>query len=56
MPAPTYPLVPHHSQQPTSIRRIYIQNLTDLLHVCLLRGDRDRATRAWAILVNIFDA
>ncbi|WWD20637.1 hypothetical protein CI109_105113 [Kwoniella shandongensis] len=36
----------------TPIRRVYIQNLTDLLHACLLRGDLDRAKRAWAILIR----
>jgi len=47
-------IVPHDTQQETSIRGIYIQNLTDLLHVCLLRGEFERARRAWAILVSFF--
>jgi len=33
-------------------RKRYIHNLTDLLYVCLLRGDIERAQRAWAILVS----
>jgi hypothetical protein len=45
-------IVPHDTQSPTSIRGTYIQNLTDLLHVCLLRGDTERARRAWSILVS----
>jgi hypothetical protein len=49
----TYPLIPHNTHQSTSIRKIYIQNLTDLLHVCLLRGEVERAQRAWAILVCV---
>jgi hypothetical protein len=49
----TYPLIPHNTHQSTSIRKSYIQNLTDLLHVCLLRGEVERAQRAWAILVCV---
>ena len=52
MPAPTLSLAPHHSHQSTSIRKVYIQNLTDLLHICLTRGDVVRAKRAWSILVS----
>ena len=47
----TYSLRPHDPQKHESVRKIYIQNLTDLLHVCLLRGELERAKRAWAILV-----
>jgi len=46
------PLTPHHDHRPWGVRRIYIQNLTDLLHVCLLRGEVERARRAWGILVS----
>ncbi|KAK8850454.1 hypothetical protein IAR55_004372 [Kwoniella newhampshirensis] len=35
-----------------SVRRTYIQDLSDLLHACLLRGDVERAKRAWAILIR----
>ncbi len=47
------PLEPHSVHRPTGIRKIYIENLTDLLHVCLLRGELARARRAWGILVNL---
>jgi len=46
------PLTPHHDHRSLGVRRIYIQNLTDLLHVCLLRGEVERARRAWGILVS----
>ncbi|KAK4686329.1 RNA polymerase I-specific transcription initiation factor RRN11, partial [Tremellales sp. Uapishka_1] len=52
MPTAALTLVPHRDHSTTSIRRIYIQNLTDLLHVCLLRGEVERAKRAWAILIR----
>jgi RNA polymerase I-specific transcription initiation factor RRN11 len=45
-------IVPHYTKKTTSIRKAYIQNLTDLLHVCLLRRDTIRARRAWSILVS----
>ncbi|WWC65128.1 uncharacterized protein I303_107742 [Kwoniella dejecticola CBS 10117] len=35
-----------------SIRKKWIQNLVDLLHTCLLKGDIPRAKRAWSILVR----
>lgn len=34
------------------LRHAYIHSLAHLLHACLLRGDIDRAKRAWAILVG----
>jgi hypothetical protein len=37
---------------PTSIRKIYIQHLVDILHSCLSKGDHTRARRAWAILIR----
>ncbi|ORY29624.1 hypothetical protein BCR39DRAFT_531233 [Naematelia encephala] len=52
MPRNAHPLIPHETHEPTSVRRIYIQNLTDLLHVCLLRGELGRARRAWSILIR----
>jgi hypothetical protein len=54
MAGPNTPLAPPYTHQPTSVRRAYIQNLTDLLHVCLLRRDTVRARRAWSILVRIY--
>lgn len=53
MPATSWQLTPHSDYQPTSVRRIYVQNLTDLLHACLLRGEIKRAKRAWGILVGL---
>ncbi|EIW69960.1 hypothetical protein TREMEDRAFT_17734, partial [Tremella mesenterica DSM 1558] len=34
------------------IRAIYLHNLSSLFHACLVRGDLDRARRAWSILVQ----
>ncbi|KAE8541508.1 hypothetical protein D1P53_002870 [Cryptococcus gattii VGV] len=34
------------------LRHAYIHSLANLLHACLLRGDIDRAKRAWAILIR----
>ncbi|WVO17539.1 hypothetical protein L204_105234 [Cryptococcus depauperatus] len=34
------------------LRHAYIQSLADCLHACLLRGDLQRARRAWAILIR----
>ena len=53
MPPNANPLVPHSDHRSSGIRKLYIQNLTDLLHVCLLRGEIERARRAWAILVRV---
>lgn len=44
--------LPHQRQQPTSVRAEQIRRLLDLMSVCFERGDRARATRAWAILVR----
>ena len=52
MPSKPLSIRPHSAARPTSIRKAYIQNLTELLHVCLLRGELDRAKRAWSILVR----
>ena len=52
MPPLLTPLIPNHICKPTSVRGIYIHNLSSLLHACLLRGEYDRAARAWAILVS----
>ncbi|OCF45669.1 hypothetical protein I317_00572 [Kwoniella heveanensis CBS 569] len=35
-----------------SVRRRWIQNLVDALHYCLLKGDIERAKKAWAILIR----
>ncbi|WVF67923.1 hypothetical protein IAT40_002685 [Kwoniella sp. CBS 6097] len=35
-----------------SVRRRWIQNLVDALHFCLLKGDLERAKKAWAILIR----
>merc|ERR1712072_1398180 len=36
----------------TNLRREQIRRLLDLMHVCLEKGDRARAARAWSILVR----
>lgn len=36
----------------TSSKRRHIDNLTSLLHICMLRGDWPRASRAWALLLR----
>ncbi|KAK3690632.1 hypothetical protein LTR37_019076 [Vermiconidia calcicola] len=36
----------------TSLKRRHLDNLTTILHRCMLRGDWQRASRAWAILVR----
>ncbi|WRT70617.1 uncharacterized protein IL334_007615 [Kwoniella shivajii] len=41
-----------YQNQHASIRKRWIQNIIDLLHSCLLKGDIERAKRAWAILVR----
>ncbi|KAK4554587.1 hypothetical protein LTR86_008442 [Recurvomyces mirabilis] len=38
-----------HSQ---SLQRRHIDNLTTLLHSCMLRGDWERASRAWGLLLR----
>jgi hypothetical protein len=47
------PLKPSYA--PLSVvtnRRIYIQNLVNILHLSILKRDWERAYRAWAILVS----
>ncbi|KAK5138196.1 hypothetical protein LTR08_004891 [Meristemomyces frigidus] len=36
----------------TSSRRRHIDNLTTVLHTCMLRGDWQRASRAWGLLLR----
>ncbi|KAK4548206.1 hypothetical protein LTR36_010075 [Oleoguttula mirabilis] len=36
----------------TSSKRRHIENLTTLLHTCMLRGDWQRASRAWGLLLR----
>ncbi|KAF2774280.1 hypothetical protein EJ03DRAFT_322872 [Teratosphaeria nubilosa] len=38
--------------QSTSVKRRHIENLTTVLHTCMLRGDWVRARRAWSILLR----
>ena len=52
MPPSGTSLQPHAINKSLSVRRAYIQKLTELLHVCLLRGELERAKRAWSILVR----
>ncbi|EMC93688.1 hypothetical protein BAUCODRAFT_114218 [Baudoinia panamericana UAMH 10762] len=37
----------------TSLKRRHIDNLTTLLHTCMLRGDWERAARAWGLLLRV---
>ncbi|KAK5111659.1 hypothetical protein LTR62_004764 [Meristemomyces frigidus] len=43
------PAVQDHT---SSLKRRHIENLTALLHVCMLRGNWDRASRAWGLLLR----
>ena len=52
MTSSTKDLIPHREHRSLGIRKIYIQKLTDLLHICLLRNETERARRAWGILVR----
>ncbi|TKA65632.1 hypothetical protein B0A55_10558 [Friedmanniomyces simplex] len=36
----------------SSLKRRHIDNLTTLLHTCMLRGDWQRASRAWGLLLR----
>ncbi|KAK3678363.1 hypothetical protein LTR78_001660 [Recurvomyces mirabilis] len=38
--------------QSQSLKRRHIDNLTTLLHTCTLRGDWERASRAWGLLLR----
>ena len=46
------PLEPHNPYRHNGIRKVYIQQLIDLFSILLLRGDIQRAKKAWAILVG----
>nr|POE54401.1 rna polymerase i-specific transcription initiation factor rrn11 [Quercus suber] len=37
---------------PSSLKRRHVDNLTTILHTCMLRQDWDRASRAWALLLR----
>ncbi|CAD6574091.1 MAG: hypothetical protein TREMPRED_001005 [Tremellales sp. Tagirdzhanova-0007] len=52
MTSSTKDLIPHREHRSLGIRKIYIQKLTDLLHICLLRNETERARRAWGILIR----
>ncbi|KYG45666.1 hypothetical protein M433DRAFT_42802, partial [Acidomyces richmondensis BFW] len=36
----------------TSLKRQHVENLTTILHTCMLKGDWQRATRAWGLLLR----
>ena len=38
--------------QSSSLKRRHVDNLTTLLHTCMLRGDWQRASRAWGLLLR----
>ncbi|XP_014553929.1 hypothetical protein COCVIDRAFT_18253 [Bipolaris victoriae FI3] len=48
-PAPTHPLAhdPHDG-----LKRSHLDNLSTLMHSCLLKGDYDRASRAWGMILR----
>lgn len=45
---PTKPV----EDQSTSLRLRHLDNMTAILHRCMLRGDWDRAHRAWSLLIR----
>ena len=40
------------SLQSTSLKRHHVENLTTILHNCMLRGDWKRASRTWGLLLR----
>lgn len=42
---------PNDPDRPRTVRGAYIYNLVDCIYACILRGELDRARRAWGILV-----
>jgi len=50
---PTYSVQPNAIDRPKAVRGVYIYNLVDCLHICILKRDLARARRAWAILVSL---
>ncbi|TXT03875.1 hypothetical protein VHUM_04298 [Vanrija humicola] len=46
---------PNDPDRPRTVRGAYIYNLVDCIYACILRGELDRARRAWGILVRCPD-
>ncbi|WOO78815.1 RNA polymerase I-specific transcription initiation factor rrn11 [Vanrija pseudolonga] len=46
---------PNGPDRPRTVRGAYIYNLVDCIYACILRGELDRARRAWGILVRCPD-
>ncbi|KAK3115124.1 hypothetical protein LTR53_005855 [Teratosphaeriaceae sp. CCFEE 6253] len=49
---PLFPARPASDDQSSSLKRRHVDNLTTLLHTCMLRGDWQRACRAWGLLLR----
>ncbi|KAK3634681.1 hypothetical protein LTR56_015108 [Elasticomyces elasticus] len=49
---PPIRLSTRENAKPTSLQRRHVDNLTTLLHTCILRGDWERASRAWSLLLR----
>lgn len=49
---PLYVPTPDVGDQSTSLKRRHLDNLTVILHRCMLKGDWDRASRAWGLLAR----
>lgn len=49
---PLYVAKAEADDQSTSLKRKHLDNLTVILHRCMLKGDWDRASRTWGLLVR----
>ena len=49
---PLYVPVKEVEDKSTSLRRRHLDNVTAILHKCMLKGDWDRAHRAWGLLIR----
>ena len=49
---PLYVPVTKLEDKSTSLKRRHLDNLTAVLHTCMLRGDWERASRAWNLLIR----
>lgn len=49
---PLYVPKPEVDNQSTSLKRRHLDNVTVILHRCMLKGDWERASRAWGLLAR----
>jgi hypothetical protein len=49
---PLYVPPAHRDDKSTSLKRRHLDNITTILHRCMLRGDWQRASRAWSLLLR----